>query len=149
MQAGRRRSEKAAVAWVRYPWDLFCPPALSAAFPRSQAPPRGPLTQEPRNRPGYRNSGLPHSIAAADRFGAEPPGRYSPGPRYPGEEPMSGVKSGGYAPAHAGCSLRAAEVDGVALGGPEDEEGKPRQAGETRRGELRTRWKPWEARRAR
>nr|XP_005893325.1 PREDICTED: POU domain, class 3, transcription factor 1 [Bos mutus] len=73
-------------------------PALSAAFPRSQSPPRGPLTQEPRNRPGYWNSGLPHSIAAADRFGAELPARYSPGPRYPGEESMRGVRSGRHDP---------------------------------------------------
>lgn len=137
------------MAWVKYPGALFVHQLCQRRFPGARLHPRGPLTQEPRNRPGYRNSGLSHSIAAADRFGAEPPGRYSPGPRYPGEEPMSGVKSGGYAPAHSGCSLRAAEVDGVALGDPEDEEGKPRRAGEARRGELRTRWKPWEARRAR
>lgn len=55
-------------------------------------------------------------------FRREPPGGTHLA-TVPGEEPMSGVKSGGYAPAHSGCSLRAAEVDGVALGGPEDEEG--------------------------
>ena len=38
---------------------------------------------------------------------------------------MRGVKSGRYASARAGCSLRAAEVDGVALDGLEDEEGTP------------------------
>ena len=62
---------------------------------------------------------------------------------------MRGVKSSRSDSARAGCSLRAAEADRVALGGLEDEEGKPRRAGEARRGELRAHWKLWEARRAR
>lgn len=33
MQAGRRRSEKAAVAWVRYPWALFVHQPCQRRFP--------------------------------------------------------------------------------------------------------------------
>lgn len=142
-EAGRRRQRRGTD--THRPRMSTIP--VGGVSPEPRSPPRGPLTREARNAAWLRELASTRSIAAAGPADPEPPARYSPGPRSPGEgEPARGGKPGPVGLGPHPTSSRGCVGRRSCDAGSRRRRGKTRRAREARRGQLGAGWKPREAR---